>query len=77
MSKICRKFFWQFIFHKIYFYQNLSKNFFEEKVHKFDWENKFKPHAFQRELRPDAPDDFGLNPPSQLVIGYHWLVILK
>ena len=26
---------------------------------------------------PQAPDRFGLNPPSQLVIGYHWLAFLN
>ena len=24
-----------------------------------------------------APTDFGLNPPGQLVIGYHWLAFLN
>ena len=28
-------------------------------------------------LRPQAPDVFGLKPPSQLVIGYHWLAFLN
>ena len=28
-------------------------------------------------LRTQAPDVFGLNLPSQLVIGYHWLAILN
>ena len=28
-------------------------------------------------LRPQAPDAFGLNPPGQLVIGYHWLAFLN
>ena len=28
-------------------------------------------------LRPQASDAFGLNPPSQLVIGYHWLTFLN
>ena len=28
-----------------------------------------------QKLRPQAPDAFGLNYPSQLVIGYHWLVL--
>ena len=31
----------------------------------------FAPH---RRLRPQAPDAFGLNPFSQLVIGYHWYI---
>ena len=28
-------------------------------------------------LFPQAPDAFGFNPPSQLVLGYHWLAFLN
>ena len=38
------------------------------------------PHSYtlQRGLCPQVPDAFGLNPPSQLVIGYyHWLTFLN
>ena len=34
----------------------------------------FTPHWC---LRPQAPDAFRLNPPSQLVIGYRWLGFLN
>ena len=36
-----------------------------------------RPHHPQPRHRPPAPDGFGLNPPSQLVIGYHWLAFLN
>ena len=28
-------------------------------------------------VSPQAPDAFGLNPPSQLVLRYHWLAFLN
>ena len=31
----------------------------------------------RRRLHPQAPDCFGLNPSSQLVIGYHWFSFLN
>ena len=34
-------------------------------------------HTPQRGLRPQAPDAFGMNPPSQLAIGCHCLTFLK
>ena len=34
------------------------------------------PHP-HRMFRTQAPNDFGLNPHSQLVIGYHWLAFLN
>ena len=37
----------------------------------------FDPHIPHRGLHLQAPDAFGLNPPSQLVLGYHWLVFLN
>ena len=37
----------------------------------------FAPNTPHRELRPQAPDFFVLNPPSQLVIGCHRLAFLK
>ena len=33
-------------------------------------------HTPHRGLRPQALKAFGLNPHSQLVIGYHWLAFL-
>ena len=36
-----------------------------------------KPPVFVRELRPQAPNAFGLNRPSQLILGYHWLAFLN
>ena len=33
--------------------------------------------ALHRGLRPQAPDGFGLNPSSQLVLRYHWLAFLN
>ena len=35
------------------------------------------PRTSHRGLCPQVTDDFGLNPPSQLVPGYHWLAILN
>ena len=35
------------------------------------------PYASHRGLRPQSPDAFGLNPPSQLDLGYHWLAFLN
>ena len=32
---------------------------------------------YVRGARPQAPGTFSLNPPSLLVIGYHWLVFLN
>ena len=39
----------------------------------------FRPlnHLFRGGLRTQAPDTFRLNPPSQLIIGYHWLAFLN
>ena len=39
----------------------------------------FTPHIphLRRRLNPQAPDNFGLNPSGQLVIGYHWLAFLN
>ena len=37
----------------------------------------FIPHIPHWGLRPQAPDAFGLNPPTQLVLGYHWLAFLN
>ena len=37
----------------------------------------FVPRTSHRGLRPPAPDGFGLNPPSQLIIDYHWLALLN
>ena len=34
-------------------------------------------HTSHRGLHPQALVAIGLNPPSQLVIGYHWLSFLK
>ena len=34
-------------------------------------------HFMLRGLRPQATHAFGLNPPNQLVIGYHWLALLN
>ena len=34
-------------------------------------------HIPHRALRPQAQDAFGLNLPSQLVTGYHWLAFLN
>ena len=33
--------------------------------------------APQGRLHPQAPDTFGLNSPSQLIIGFYWLAFLK
>ena len=33
--------------------------------------------GFNPSHRPQTPDTFGLNPPSQLAIGYHWLAFLN
>ena len=38
---------------------------------------KVKKNPVLRGLGPQAPDAFGLNPPSQLAIGYHWLTFLN
>ena len=35
------------------------------------------PHTLYRGLRLQALDPFGLNPPSQLVMGYRWLGFLN
>ena len=37
----------------------------------------FSPHNPHRGPCCQAPAAFGLNPPSQLVIGYHWLTLLN
>ena len=37
----------------------------------------FAPHTPRRRLLPPAPDAFGLDPPSQLVLEYHWLAFLN
>ena len=34
-------------------------------------------HTTHRELCPQTPGAFGLNPSSELVIGYHWLAFLN
>ena len=39
--------------------------------------NNIKMYIKNRCPGPQAPDGFGLNPPSQLVIGYHWLTFLN
>ena len=49
--------------------------FFHEK--KLNQNQSNKKIYFVRGLRPQAPDAFGLNSPSQLVIGYHWLSLLN
>ena len=36
-----------------------------------------KPSFLWEGFRPQAPDAFGLNPPSQLVLGYHWLAFVN
>ena len=35
------------------------------------------PHTPPGATPSQAPNDFGLNPPSQLVLGYHWLAFLN
>ena len=42
-----------------------------------DFVLKFRKKFMLGRLGPQAPHAFGLNPPIQLVIGYHWLVFLK
>ena len=37
----------------------------------------FTPTPLHQGLHPQAPDGFGLNLSSQLVIGYHWLASLN
>ena len=35
------------------------------------------PYTPHWRLHTEAPDTFGLNTPSQLVLGYHWLALLN
>ena len=37
----------------------------------------FAPHTSHRGLHHQASNAFELNPPSQLVIGHHWLAFLN
>ena len=37
----------------------------------------FIPHTNHRGLRPQTPAAFGLYPPNQLIIRYHWLAFLN
>ena len=37
----------------------------------------FVRHTLHRGFRPQVPAAFRLNPPSQLVLGYHWLAFLN
>ena len=46
-----------------------EKNFERKNI----WEKRF----MSRWLRPQAPYPFGLNNPSDLVIGYPWLAFLN
>ena len=39
--------------------------------------DEFRKEILWGELRLQAPDAYGLNPPNQLVIGIHWLALLN
>ena len=49
---------------------------FEQKIYYVRGSAPLKPLVHGR-LRLQAPDDYVLNPGSQLVIGYHWLEFLN
>ena len=38
---------------------------------------ELNPHTRHRGFHHQTPDKFGFNPPSNLVIGYHWLAFLN
>ena len=55
-----------------------SKNIFVRGLSppKPSFRGQLHPHTPLQGLRPQGPDRFGLNPPSQLIIRYHWLAVL-
>ena len=57
------------IFFDKYFFCLKSTQSYAKKNH----QNQSRKKIILGGLSPQAPDAFGLNLPSQLVIGYHWL----
>ena len=53
----------------------MQKNFI--KIREKNVGRKSSKNILCYEALPQAPDAFGLNSPSQLVIGYHWLALTK
>ena len=65
----------QIIFRKLFFFESSETNF-DLDASKIKAKTFLTPKLKNKKLCW-APDAFGLNPPSQLLIGYHWLPILN